>query len=298
MTVNLKKIRERFPLMGASLLLAFLLWVLVIAEEKVEAGFMVPLVFDSIPESVVIDGPSTSSVYVQIRGTKQAVEGILPQQVRAHLDLSEAKPGNEYVQVTPQSIVLPKGITVVGVYPPYLDLKFLARRPVPVKVRTIGKTAEGYAVKGITALPLQVEIVGPQQRVESIKQVETYPVDINGLSQSLTVRAEFVQPGDDVRLLQLKPTEVVVEVVPRLEKRTFQRVPVRGGNQNVEFTPEAVTVVLEGAFHSIRGLAPEQIEVEVDWETKGEKPENRGFRVNVPQGFTVVSVKPPQVTIR
>ena len=298
MTVNLRRLRERFPLMGLSLLLAFLLWVLVIAEEKVEAGFMVPLVFDSIPGSVVIDGPSTASVYVQIRGSKQAVEGILPQQVRAHLDLSDAKPGNEYVQVSPQSIVLPKGITVVGIYPPYLDLKFLARKPVPVKVRTIGRPADGYVLKSVTALPLQAEIVGPQQRVESIKQVETYPVDVSGLSQGMTVRAEFVQPGDDVRLLQLKPTEVVVAIEPRLEKRTFQRVPVRGGNQNVGFTPESVTVVLEGTFHTIKGLAPEQIKVEVDWEAQGEKPETRGLCVDVPQGFTVISVKPPQVTVR
>lgn len=284
------------PLMIASLLLAFLLWLMVIAEEKIEAGFMVPLVFENIPSSVVIDGSPMGSVYVQIRGSKQAVENILPQQVRARIDLSQAEPGEKFVQITPQNVVLPQAITVLGIYPPYLDMRFLARRPVPVKVLTIGKPAEGYEVRGVSAIPLQVEVVGPLPRVQSIKQVETYPVDVGGTRKTIRVRVEFVQPGDDIRLLQLKPTEVVVEVAARTVEKTFRGVSVLRG-KGEEFSPSSATVVIQGDYNRMKEMKAEQIEITVDWDATGDDAATRPLRVVLPQGLTLLSVQPELVKV-
>jgi YbbR domain-containing protein len=294
----MKRLSSRMPLMTASLALAFLLWLLVIAEEKIEAGFMVPLVFENIPASVVVDGPPMGSVYVQIRGSKQAVENILPQQVRARVDLAQAEPGDKFVQITPKNIFLPQGVVVLGIYPPYLDLKFHAKRPVPVKVLTIGKPAEGYEVRQITTIPLQVEVVGPLASVQSIKQVETYPVDVSGLKKNLRARVEFVQPGDDIRLLQLKPTEVVVEVVPRKVEKTFRGVSVDAGGDERSFSPASVTIVVRGDYNRLKEMESGQVKVEVDWSAAESDSPQRALRVQVPQGLAVVSVKPGSVKIK
>ena len=282
--------------MIASLLLAFLLWLLVIAEEKIEAGFMVPLVFENIPSSVVIDGPPTGSVYVQIRGSKQAVENILPQQVQARIDLSQAEPGEKFVQITPQHVVLPQTITVLGIYPPYLDMRFLARRPVPVKVLTIGKPAEGYEIRKVSTIPLQVEVVGSLPRVQSIKQVETYPIDVGGTKKTIRVRVEFVQPGDDIRLLQLKPTEVVVEVAPRKVEKTFRGVAVQKGKEE-KFSPSSATVVIQGDYNRMKEMKAEQIEIRVDWDAAGDDAATRPLKVALPQGLTLLSIQPESVKV-
>ena len=298
MRLNTRRLSSRMPLMIASLVLAILLWLMVIAEEKIEAGFMVPLVFENIPASVVIDGPPMGSVYVQIRGSKQAVENILPQQVRARVDLAQAEPGDKFVQITPKNVVLPQSITVLGIYPPYLDLKFLAKRPVPVRVLTIGKPAEGYEIRQITTIPLQVELVGPLARVQSIKQVETYPVDVSGLKKQLRARVEFVQPGDDIRLLQLKPTEVIVEVIPRKVEKTFRGVTIDAGGNDRGFSPASVTVVVRGDYNRLKEMRPDQVLVEVDWSGAEKDAPQRPLRVQVPQGISVVSVKPGSVKIK
>jgi YbbR domain-containing protein len=296
--LSLRRFSNRLPLMAASVCLAFFLWILVIAEEKIEAGFMVPLVFNNIPPSVVIDGTPLGSVYVQIRGSKQAVSNVLPQQIRAHVDLSEARPGDEFIQITAQDIFLPPGITVLGVYPPYLDLKFLARKPVPVQVRTTGKPAEGYEVKAITAIPLQVEIVGPPERVKSIKEAQTYPVDIAGLRERQKVRVELLQPGDDIRLLQLKPTEVLVEIEAKVIEKTFRKVPIRGVKEGVEITPRAVTIKVSGSYHQVKELEKKEIEVLVDWEATGPDPSVRLLKTSVPPGLSVISSSPNRVKIK
>lgn len=292
-----RHLSRRLPLMIASLLMAIILWLLVIAEEKIEAGFMVPLVFNNIPSTVVIDEPPMATVYVQIRGSKQAVENILPQQIGTHIDLSMARPGDEFVQITPQNVVLPPGLTVLGVYPPYLDLKFLAKRPVPIKVRVIGKPAEGYEIKKITATPDKVEIVGSLRRVESIKEVNTYPVDIDGFKRSLRIKAEFVQPGGDVRLLELKPTEVKVDVAARKTRKTFEGVPVKGV-LDLEIEPDKVTVVVEGDVNLLKDLNADQIEVEVDAEAGGDSAETVSLRTKVPPGVSLISLTPGQVSVR
>lgn len=297
MNTGLKRLAGRLPLMVASLLLAFLLWLVVIAEEKIEAGFIVPLVFENIPSSVVIDGPPTGSVYVQIRGSKQAVENILPQQVRARIDLSQAEPGNKFVQITPQNVVLPQGVSVLGIYPPYLDMKFLARRPVPVKVLTIGRPAEGYEIKEISAIPLEVEVVGPLHRVQSIKQVETYPVDVGGSKKTLRVRVEFVQPGDDIRLLQLKPTDVIVEVAPKRVEKTFRGVPVQE-RQGKKFSPTSAAVVVQGDYSRMKELKSEEIRIVVDWETEGGEEAGYPLKVLLPENVVLLSVQPETVRIR
>jgi len=294
--INFRRLSSRMPLMIASLLLAFLLWLLVIAEEKIEAGFMVPLVFENIPSSVVIDGPPMGSVYVQIRGSKQAVENILPQQVQARIDLSQAEPGEKFVQITPQNVVLPQTITVLGIYPPYLDMRFLARRPVPVKVLTIGKPAEGYEVRGVSAIPLQVEVVGPLPRVQSIKQVETYPIDVGGTKKTIRVRVEFVQPGDDIRLLQLKPTEVVVEVAARKVEKTFRGIAVQKGKEE-KFSPSSATVVVQGDYNRMKEMKAEQIAITVDWDAEGDDAGTRPLKVVLPQGLTLLSIQPESVKV-
>jgi YbbR domain-containing protein len=298
MRIGSRKFYRRLPLMIASAVLAFLLWLLVIAEEKIEAGFMVPLVFDNIPASVVIDGPPMASIYVQLRGSKQAVENIVPQQIRAHIDLSASNPGDEFVQITPQDIVLPPGLTVLGVYPPYLDMKFMAKKPVSVKVRIIGKPAVGYEIRQVTAIPLQVEIVGPQQILEDIGEVSTFPVNVSGLKKSFKVKAEFAPPGDKVRVLELKPTDVVVEVAEKTVEKTFRAVPLVNLNEGVKVRPGEVSVVVEGGYHTVGGLAAGQITAAVEWERTGEDEAARPVKAAAPPGIKVLKVIPPEVKIR
>jgi len=200
------------------------------------------------------------------------------------------------VQITPQNVVLPQTITVLGIYPPYLDMRFLARRPVPVKVLTIGKPAEGYEIRKVSTIPLQVEVVGSLPRVQSIKQVETYPVDVGGTKKTIRVRVEFVQPGDDIRLLQLKPTEVVVEVVARKVEKTFRGIAVQKGKEE-KFSPSSATVVVQGDYNRMKEMKAEQIEITVDWGAEGSDAATRPLKVALPQGLTLLSVQPESVKV-
>lgn len=200
--------------MAASLLLAVGFWYFVNARAKIDVGYLVPLVFENLPGNVAIDGTTPGSIHVRLRGFRQAVETILPQELQVRVDLSGAVPGEVFVKITPEMVLVPPGVTLLGVSPAYLDLRFLARSSVPVRVRTEGRPAPGFAVLAAAAVPSEVEIVGPADHVAAVEAVEAAPVAIEGRRTTLRRRAELVLPSAHVRLLELLPTEVVVEIGP------------------------------------------------------------------------------------
>jgi hypothetical protein len=124
---SLRRLARRLPLMAASLALAVAFWFFVAMREKVEVGYMVPLAFERFPERLVIDGAPLEAVYVRLRGLREVIETLDPQQVRVRVDLAAARAGNNVVPLAGPMVVVPRGVMVVGVSPPAVNLKFIAR---------------------------------------------------------------------------------------------------------------------------------------------------------------------------
>jgi hypothetical protein len=123
----LGRFARRLPLMAASLALAAAFWFFVNAREQVEVGYLVPLALEGIPPRLVIDGAPLEAVYVRLRGSRQAVEAIEPQQLRVRVDLAAVRAGSNVVPLAPPLVVAPRGVSVVGISPPAVNLRFIAR---------------------------------------------------------------------------------------------------------------------------------------------------------------------------
>jgi hypothetical protein len=123
----LRRLARRVPLMAASLALAAGFWFFVAVREKVEVGYLVPLVYEGFPTRLVIDGAPLEAVYVRLRGARNAVERIDPLQLRVRVDLSAARHGNNVVPLAAPMVVAPRGVLVVGISPPAVNLRFIAR---------------------------------------------------------------------------------------------------------------------------------------------------------------------------
>jgi hypothetical protein len=117
--------------MVASVALAVGFWFFVSVREKVEVGHLVPLVFERFPQRLVIDGAPLEAVYVRLRGNRQALESLDPQQLRVRVDLAAAHAGNNVLPLSAPQVVVPKGVSVIGFSPPAVNLKFIARSRAP-----------------------------------------------------------------------------------------------------------------------------------------------------------------------
>jgi hypothetical protein len=124
---GLRRLARRLPLMAASLALAAGFWLFVAVREKVEVGYLVPLVFEGFPSRLVIDGAPLEAAYVRLRGLRETIEKLDPQQLRVRIDLTAVRAGNNVVPLAPPMVVVPRGIAVVGISPPVVNIKFIAR---------------------------------------------------------------------------------------------------------------------------------------------------------------------------
>ena len=123
----LRRLAGRLPLMAASLALAAVFWFFVNAREQLEAGYLVPLAFEKFPSRLVLDGAPLEAVYVRLRGSRAAMEGLDPQQLRVRVDLAAARAGNNVVPLAAPLVVVPRGVSVVGISPPAVNLRFIVR---------------------------------------------------------------------------------------------------------------------------------------------------------------------------
>ena len=127
MSQSLRLLARRLPLMAASLALAVGFWYFVAVREKVEVGLLVPLDFEHTPSRLVIDNPPLEA-YVRLRGPRETVESIDAQQLRVRVDVSAARADTNYIQtLAGPMVVVPRGVTVVGISPPAVNLRFVAR---------------------------------------------------------------------------------------------------------------------------------------------------------------------------
>src|SRR5512137_933903 len=107
--------------MAASLALAVGFWYFVAVREQVEVGILVPLDFEHTPQRLVIDNPPLEA-YVRLRGPRETVENLEPQQLRLRVDVSAARADSNYIQTLAGPMVgVSRGVTVVGISLPAVN---------------------------------------------------------------------------------------------------------------------------------------------------------------------------------
>ncbi|OPX84149.1 MAG: YbbR-like protein [Pelotomaculum sp. PtaB.Bin104] len=156
---------------------------------------------------------------VSVNGPGRVVNTI--SQVTAVVDINTAtKDVNEAVTVS----VSVAGITVkpatVQVTVPIAGTTL--SKAVPVKPQFSGTPAAGFTITRSYAEPASVQISGPVEVLNTISEIKTMPVDINGVSQNLVREVSlapvagifYAQPGRVKVYLDVNKTEQQVEEEP------------------------------------------------------------------------------------
>jgi YbbR-like protein len=112
----------------AALVLSFALWVFVMTSEKAEVVMAAPVELDAIPQGLEVVGDRPDSVDVQLHGLRAVLARVGPEQVRAHVSLAGARPGEVVVRLVPDQISAPTGVTVLRVSPSRVRVMLEPRR--------------------------------------------------------------------------------------------------------------------------------------------------------------------------
>ena len=206
----------------------------------------------------------------------QGPESMVRQVVRAEISVSvEGRQNNLRGDFEPKLLdenenpvsevsVVPKSVTVNI---PVEQLGFI--RDIPVTVGPLeGQPATGYRVANLEFDPPVVKVFGRTNVVQSVNYLQTVPISLAGITQTLTTRVSL-QMLEGLSMIQPPGPEVTVTLTVEVIRSglTLELTPtIKGLTGGLQATvgPDSVVVILSGPLAVMESLNISEIEVSLD----------------------------------
>ena len=185
-----------------------------------------------------------------------------------------------------------------------LVLERTVSKEVPIVVPVRGEPLAGFEVYGKSVRPSKAFVTGPRSRIDSVSDVYTEAVAINGQRQPVQFLVNLNLKDNAIRTSLANPVQVVIEIGPRRRLYTIDRVPVAAEDASYTVSPRHLTVEVLASPESIRTLTAADIEATVDTKALQSsalpakaKPLVR-ISANTNGAVTIKDVRPVEVTVR
>lgn len=194
---------RNWPLKLLSLALAFLLWVLLIPEEKIfsEKTLTVALETRGLSAEFEIVEKPQATIEVTVRAANRLLNQITSSGVRAILNLEKATVNQEDYPLNSDMIIAPPEAKVVLVMPNKVHLKLEKSVEVSMDVTPtlIGKVKDGFKIVRTELVPSKVQVRGPQSKIKPKDVIRTSPIDISDLEKDSEFEADLILPKPELR---------------------------------------------------------------------------------------------------
>ncbi len=201
-----------------AVLLAVILWFFVTSRGQSEIAFDAPIEFKDIPAEIGIVSASAKMVSVTVRGQERMIKNLKRTEVRVFVDVSRAKKGEAAFPITSADIKLPYGMTVSGLSPGSVKVKFdeIVSKTIRVQPTLTGTPEQGMAIALVSVSPRSVTLKGLKSEVKRLQVVRTEQIDISQISETEEFEAALDLGGMSVIS---EPGSVKVQVVVAGRKR-------------------------------------------------------------------------------
>jgi YbbR domain-containing protein len=197
-----------------SFLLVVVLWGFIGGQPRAEIWLTIPLEYRNMPPTMEIMGEMVNRVEVGIRGPRTLMSSIAPDQLRAHVDLSQALLGLNYVRLGPENIRAPLGTEITKITPLTVRIRLeeVTTRSFPVKSHFIGKLPRELRLKTVGLAPSFIVLQGPVGILKKVREVLTEPVDLSEIKESTKISVGVEIGSSQLRLAPDQPSQVMIDI--------------------------------------------------------------------------------------
>jgi YbbR domain-containing protein len=265
----LQFLTRNWPIKGAALFLALMLYVAVQLQQPVTTSFDVTLNVQLPRGRALIHKPPKVRVQISGKGsqilklrslagniTRRIPDTLTSSTYAIHLDPAEVE------------LALPKGadVRVMEVRPSEITLALdsVARKDVRiVSLVTVTPDSAQVLHGGLSMTPTMARLVGPEQALDGIDSVTTLPMEITSVSGefSRTIPIDTTPLG----IVRLVPKQVTVSgTMGTIAERSFAGIPVETGAGAITsfiVTPARVSVSVRGPEERVQALTRDSLRV-------------------------------------
>lgn len=274
-------------------------------EESITELFVVETVITGNVESTrQINATVEDASEITVVGPRSSVERVARVIVPVEI---ESQTRNFTTSIAPQAVDdQDQPIPEVSITPELVTVNVSIEtrgKRVAVLTQLDGSPAQGYEVVDRTILPATVLIDGPDELVEPLISVSTEPIDITGVSETLTRRVAIVGLPEGVHVLDSadEAVDVVVQIRQLGVRQPLpaQAITVIGLSDGltIEVNPDAVEVTVVAPESMLGGLTTSVLTVQVNVTGLGPGTYTLEPVVALPPGVTWVASDPSTVTV-
>jgi len=299
----LQLITRNWPIKGAALFLALMLYVAVQLQQPVTTSFDVDLNVQLPPGRALVHKPPKVRVQISGKGSQilklRSLAGDITRRVPDTLTTT-AWP--IHLDPTEVELALPKGadVRVMDIRPSDITIALdsVARKDVRI-VSLVTVTPESGQILhgGLSMSPTTARLVGPEKSLAGIDSVTTVPTEITNVSGAFTRNV----PIDTMPLgiVRLAPKHVTVSgEMGLIAERSFAGIPVETGAGAITsfiVTPARVAVNVRGPEERVQALTRDSLRVVAH--ITGSNGGVARITVVAPRGITARAI-PDSVTLR
>jgi YbbR domain-containing protein len=234
------------------------------SNKKSEARMQADVVFRPADNAILTEA-SLSTVArqdwtVKVSGDDRDIADLYNARTKIPItvDLTDEKPGDLFVQLTPDSVSasLPKGVKLDDIQPNRITISVepLEEKELPVNAMITGRPADGFEIYNTIVTPAHIGLSGPKSYVETLDFVPTESRDIAGAKQDMTFRQVPTRVANTRTVIFNAGVDVIVKIGEKRVERTFALTSASGKH---------VTAVLYGPRSLLTKAKPTDFKVDI-----------------------------------
>lgn len=283
-----------------SLVVALGLWFFVLSSNNIEVTKEVGLELILPPDHLVAN-EITDKITFRLSGSKFFLRTIMNSIETIKIDLSDAKAGPTYHNISSDMLRLPIGVKVLSISPSrvYPVIEPVRTKNVPVQVRALNDPPEGTRLVKLEAVPKNARIKGPRSKIDKINVLKPEPVDLSDARPELKWQVPVTIGIPGVTFDEDTDPVILVEVEPVGSNFRVAGVPLKIiSNRKYTADVDKVALYVRCPPDLIRTLTPNRVEASVT--VRNDRPGQyvRKVDVRLPAGVKLVRVVPEEVKIQ
>jgi YbbR domain-containing protein len=298
---------ENTGLKVLALFMTAVLWLSVASRWSQMTLNPVPIEFVNQPPELSLSKYDTVSAKIFLRGPKDVVDSLRSSELAVIADLQNVEPGVRVIPLRVDTDRLPPSIDVQNIEISPRSVRVMLERLVeaelPIEPRFEGEVPQGFEVYNWNISPATIKVTAAASHIRDISNVLTETINLAGktstFSQLVAVDtgSQFVSTSEDSPKVML-----TVNIGEIRKERVFEKVPVTLINAppNAQLSVRSVKVTVSGARQLIESLAPDEIEIVVDFMTRDQKTDQARPEVrfhNNSEKLNVKSIEPGLIKI-
>lgn len=284
--------RRNFLKKLVALIVAFFMWVYVMAEQdpEINDSYVVPLSISNVPYEFIALC-DVKNVKIKARAPRSYFAKYDANAFRIYANLEGLEEGEH--TITPQ-VIMPQGFELLEIAPATVSVKLdpLIEQQMPIEIATSGTLAQDSAIKEIERSMDIVTVVGSKSFVERVARV-IGNVNLANNSSSFEVQIPMHaidDKGNIVERVRVVPSVITVsvDVESGLKRRIVPVVPeltVADGWELTKITVEPAQIEISGAESAVNSVVTlKTLPVSVQ---TGQRQFKSSLKLVVPEGVTL-----------